>query len=48
VPLELEDVPMSLPIAVMLSQEGRGVVTLEELAIFGDPLLKPVPIHLVL
>jgi hypothetical protein len=48
VSLEFEDVPVSLPIAVMLSQEGRGVITLEELTILGDPLIKPVPIHLVL
>jgi hypothetical protein len=48
VPLELEDVSMTLPVAVMLSQEGRGVVTLEELTVFGDPLIEPVPVHLVL
>jgi hypothetical protein len=48
VSLEFEDVPVSLPIAVMLSQEGRGVITLEELTVFGDPLIKPIAIHLVL
>jgi len=48
VSLEFEDVPVSLSVAVMLSQEGRGVVTLEELTVFGDPLIKPVPVHLVL
>ncbi|UCC74399.1 MAG: hypothetical protein JSV86_07535 [Gemmatimonadota bacterium] len=39
---------MALTVSIMLSEERRGVVAFEELAVFGDALVKPVPVHLEL
>jgi hypothetical protein len=35
---------VALTVSIMLSEERRGVVAFEELAVFGDALVKPVPV----
>ena len=39
---------MALTVSIMLAEERRGVVALEELAILGDALVEPVAVHLKL
>jgi hypothetical protein len=45
VALELENVAVSLTVSIVLAEERRCVVALEELAVLGDALVKPVAVN---